>query len=618
MSAKHINKAHEAFKSAITTTVRALAGRGDVSVMFSTDRPFLSGNRIRLPDPPRTMTAAAASATRGHGDSLAARLAMHDETVHAKLQPTGMEARQFFDALEQARVEIAAAAILPGLKPNITAMLNERYAKLQDPAAVPLYEGAALFLRGMLAGMPIPENAKKFYEHQLPQIMHKLGGKIDVLQSALGDQAKFATLSRELLSLFDFTEAELMPEAGEELPPPDQAQGGDEPDCADEQHEADMTSPAASERQEISDQPLDSDDTGPLVPTDETTDGEIDDQQPEDSSALPPRRPQRSGTALDECQYKVFTSKFDEITNAEDLCEPDELERLRNALDKQIQDMQNVVSRLANKLQRRLLAQQQRAWDFDLEEGYLDPARLSRVIADPMLPLSYKWERDTGFRDTVVTLLIDNSGSMRGRPITIAAICADILARTLERCGVKVEILGFTTRAWKGGSAREAWVQAGKPTAPGRLNDLRHIIYKSADTPWRRARKNLGLMLREGLLKENIDGEALLWAHNRLIARPEQRRILMMISDGAPVDDSTLSANTGTYLEEHLRAAIATIEAESPVELLAIGIGHDVTRYYSRAVTLVDADALGGAMVEKFAELFDRDTVKKPSGRKAA
>jgi cobaltochelatase CobT len=271
-----------------------------------------------------------------------------------------------------------------------------------------------------------------------------------------------------------------------------------------------------------------------------------------------------------------------------------------------------VVARLANRLQRRLMAQQNRAWEFDLEEGLLDPARLSRVVVDPLHPLSFKQEKDTSFRDTVVTLLLDNSGSMRGRPITVAATCADILARTLERCGVKVEILGFTTRAWKGGQSREAWLAAGKPANPGRLNDLRHIIYKSADAPWRRARKNLGLMMREGLLKENIDGEALDWAHRRLLARTEQRRILMMISDGAPVDDSTLSVNAGNYLERHLRWVIEEIETRSPVELIAIGIGHDVTRYYRRAVTIVDAEELGGAMTEKLAELFDEKEPPEP------
>jgi cobaltochelatase CobT len=321
------------------------------------------------------------------------------------------------------------------------------------------------------------------------------------------------------------------------------------------------------------------------------------------------RPPQRDQNDPRITEYKAFTTKFDEEIGAEELCEPEELDRLRGYLDKQLSHLQGVVARLANRLQRRLMAQQNRGWEFDLEEGALDPSRLIRVVVEDMrgqfAPLSFKREKDTNFRDTVVTLLIDNSGSMRGRPITVAATCADILARTLERCGVKVEILGFTTKQWKGGQAREAWLQGGKPPAPGRLNDLRHIIYKSGDAPWRRARRNLGLMMREGLLKENIDGEALDWAHKRLLGRPEQRKILMMISDGAPVDDSTLSVNPGNYLERHLRGVIEEIEMRSPVELLAIGIGHDVTRYYRRAVTIVDAEELGGVMTEKLAELFD-------------
>ena len=336
------------------------------------------------------------------------------------------------------------------------------------------------------------------------------------------------------------------------------------------------------------------------------TDSPDDDELGEADEATEPWRPKDDPRKdREKLEYSAFTTKFDEEALAEDLCDPDELARLRSYLDKQLSALQGVVGRLANRLQRRLLAQQSRAWDFDLEEGVLDPARLSRVITDPMSALSFMRERDTDFRDTVVTLLLDNSGSMRGRPITVAATCADILARTLERCGVKVEILGFTTRAWKGGQSREQWLASGKPMAPGRLNDLRHIVYKAADAPWRRTRKNLGLMMREGLLKENIDGEALDWAHKRLLGRPEQRKILMVISDGAPVDDSTLSVNPGNFLEKHLRRMIAEIETRSPVELIAIGIGHDVTRYYRRAVTIVDAEELGGAMTEKLAELFD-------------
>jgi cobaltochelatase CobT len=321
-----------------------------------------------------------------------------------------------------------------------------------------------------------------------------------------------------------------------------------------------------------------------------------------------PVRPNRPFSDLPpQFNYAPWTTKYDEVVAATELCDEDELTRLRGYLDQQLMPLQSAVTKLANRLQRRLMAQQNRSWDFDQEEGLLDAARLARVVVAPGQSLSYKIERDTEFRDTVVTLLIDNSGSMRGRPISIAAISADIMARTLERCGVKTEILGFTTRAWKGGQTREDWLSVDRPANPGRLNDLRHIIYKQADEPWRRAKKNLGLMMREGLLKENIDGEALLWAHNRLIMRTEERRILMVISDGAPVDDSTLSVNHGAYLENHLRKVIEWIESRSPVQLVAIGIGHDVTRYYKKAVTIMDAEQLGGTMVEQLAGLFDED-----------
>ena len=350
------------------------------------------------------------------------------------------------------------------------------------------------------------------------------------------------------------------------------------------------------------------------VETDEQPDDDTSDENTDGEEPFRPQLPFSSNTNED--FYKVYCNTFDEIVEADDLCDAEELTRLRAYLDKQLANLQGVVARLANRLQRRLMAQQNRSWDFDIEEGILDTAKLMRVIIDPMHPLSFKVEKDTQFRDTVVTLLLDNSGSMRGRPITVAATCADILARTLERCGVKTEILGFTTRAWKGGQSREKWLGGGKPANPGRLNDLRHIIYKAADEPWRRARRNLGLMMREGLLKENIDGEALIWAHNRLLGRPEQRRILMVISDGAPVDDSTLSVNSGNYLERHLRQVITDIEGRSPVELIAIGIGHDVTRYYKRAVTIVDAEELGGAMTEKLAELFDDKVTPQKTGRR--
>jgi cobaltochelatase CobT len=433
-----------------------------------------------------------------------------------------------------------------------------------------------------------------------------------MLSQRIGDQRAFGEVVHDLLSSLEMGEQRLADRNEEDTEDEDQGQ-----DQAAEEGEADESE--GTESSSAEDAKLAADDLGEATgendespSSDQAEEGDAEDSQ-EPGEPWHPRHPLSNEPRGPD--YRAFTNRFDETIGAEELCDPEELTRLRSYLDKQLSNLQGVVARLANRLQRRLLAQQNRAWDFDLEEGILDSARLPRMIIDPFQPLSFKQERDTDFRDTVVTLLLDNSGSMRGRPITVAATCADILARTLERCGVKVEILGFTTRAWKGGQSRESWLAANKPVNPGRLNDLRHIIYKSADAPWRRARKNLGLMMREGLLKENIDGEALDWAHKRLLARPESRKILMMISDGAPVDDSTLSVNPGNYLERHLRFIIGEIENRSPVELIAIGIGHDVTRYYRRAVTIVDAEELGGAMTEKLAELFDEKAQAAPRGR---
>jgi cobaltochelatase CobT len=412
------------------------------------------------------------------------------------------------------------------------------------------------------------------------------------------DQAAFAARLKEVLRALD-----LDPGDGRGDDASDD-QGGDEPDPQEPDAADDQT--AGEERDSRPD-------GAPAEP-----DGDASDEGPEINEGALPNRQEVGDDGRPVDAYRIFTTAYDEVVDAAELCDPNELERLRSLLDQQLTALSSVVARLANKLQRRLMAQQNRSWMFDLEEGVLDTARLTRIITDPTAPLSFKAESESPFRDTVVTLLLDNSGSMRGRPIMVAAVCADILARTLERCGVKVEILGFTTRAWKGGQAREAWISAGKPAGPGRLNDLRHIIYKSADAPWRRAKKNLGLMMREGLLKENIDGEALNWAHDRLLARPEARQILMVISDGSPVDDSTQSANAALYLDKHLRQVIAEIETRSPVELIAIGIGHDVTRWYRRAVTIVDVEQLGGVMIEKLAELFDSEPKAAPIRRRKA
>jgi cobaltochelatase CobT len=604
----------EPFKRAVTGCLRAIARKPDLEVSFAAERPGVIAGKARLPEPPRKLTASEAAIVRGHADSIALKLACHDPSIHRKLIPGGQQARAVFDAVEQARVEAIGARRMSGVANNLSAMLDDRFHRgkfdeVTDRADAPIEEAVALMVRERLTGHSPPPAARKLVELWRPLIEDRAGRDLDRLERLIENQSRFGDAIHDLLDALDMGEDRSTAddeegEEGEQERRKDQS--GEEGEGAD----ADDTQTRVDEAEMSGEDMADtSAEAAEALSAETADDAEMGDAE----TPAEPRRQRRHGQNEPRGpDYRPFVTRHDETIAAEELCEPEELDRLRSYLDKQLSHLQGVVARLANRLQRRLMARQSRAWEFDLEEGVLDPARLSRIIVDPLHPLSFKREKDTTFRDTVVTLLLDNSGSMRGRPITVAATCADILARTLERCGVKVEILGFTTRAWKGGQSREAWLAAGKPANPGRLNDLRHIIYKSADAPWRRARKNLGLMMREGLLKENIDGEALDWAHKRLLARSEQRKILMMISDGAPVDDSTLSVNPGNYLERHLRWVIEEIETRSPVELLAIGIGHDVTRYYRRALTIVDAEELGGAMTEKLAELFDEEPIAEP------
>jgi cobaltochelatase CobT len=610
----------EPLRRAITGCVRAIAGDDQVEVAFANERPGMTGERIRLPELSKRPTAHELAVTRGLGDSMALRIACHDEKVHSSMAPQGSDARAIFDAVEQARVESIGSLRMEGMAANLRSMTEEKYAKanftgIERQEDAPIGEAVAMMVREKLTGQKPPASAGKVLDLWRSFIEDKAGSELNNLTGVINDQQAFSKVIRNMLSAMEMAE-----EYGDDDRDPDaddQSNEDDQP-TGDEQNEDEVDEDAGSdaapvEDSEVSDEQMEDGETegAEISDDDMMEEGDDDSETPGET-----RRPHTPFADFNEkVDYHVYTEEFDEIITAEELCDAAELERLRAFLDKQLAHLQGAVGRLANRLQRKLMAQQNRSWDFDLEEGYLDTARLQRIIIDPTQPLSFKMERDTQFRDTVVTLLIDNSGSMRGRPITVAATCADILARTLERCGVKVEILGFTTKAWKGGQARESWLANGKPQTPGRLNDMRHIIYKSADAPWRRARTNLGLMMREGLLKENIDGEALIWAHNRLLARREQRRILMMISDGAPVDDSTLSVNPGNYLERHLRAVIEQIETRSPVELLAIGIGHDVTRYYRRAVTIVDADELAGAMTEQLAELFEDHAAQPRGGR---
>ncbi len=597
------------FKRALTGTARALAREPEVEVAWSADSPAAAGNSFRVPLPGRTLPPEQAQEARGFADSFALRLRHHSESMHAAGAPPEPVARACYDAIEQVRYEALGVNNYQGIRDNLGAAVELRTAS--DPIAraktaddVPLPAAVALMLREALTGEAVPATARGGVDLMRDWIAERVGGDMDALAATLDDQRSFQTLALDMLRNLDLTREE---EAGEDASDDDgeDEDGQDDQDDDGEQDDGD----AQPNPTEMAGEASDSDDSGDgeteQSSDEEMSDGDLGDEGQE---GMMPVRPNRPWTDLPgDFDYKVFTTSHDEIVEATELCDTEELDRLRQYLDSQLTGLQSIVTKLANRLQRRLMAQQNRSWDFDQEEGLLDAARLARVVTMPGHSLSYKMERDQEFKDTIVTLLIDNSGSMRGRPISIAAISADILARTLERCGVKTEILGFTTRAWKGGQARESWLADGKPPAPGRLNDLRHIIYKKADEPWRRARRNLGLLMRDGLLKENIDGEALLWAHSRLLARPEDRRIMMVISDGAPVDDSTLSVNNAGYLEQHLRRVIEWIEKASPVQLVAIGIGHDVTRYYKRAVTIMDVEQLGGTIIEQLAGLFEVD-----------
>src|SRR6266853_1779887 len=594
----------EIFKRATAATLRAIAERDDVTVGFGPEAAGVSGARVRLPNPPRDLPVEEAAQLRGAADSVALRLRYHDDAVHSKRLPGSPLARAVFDAVEQARVEALGSRRMAGVASNLEAMLDEQYRRqgyerITERTESTMAEAVRLLTREALTRERPPPAARRVVDLWRPWIEGRIGKDLNELDRTILDQDAYARATRRLLQDLDIDLGE-----AEDSSESEEQEGGEEAE-GENQSEGEGATAGAQASEDGSPADGEADDAQDAA---EAGDGEMMPGSSDDD----PGRPGRPGQVPRGCNddtavYRAFSVASDEVIEADRLCDSDELSRLRHLLDQQLSHLQSVIARLANRLQRKLMARQTRAWEFDLDDGLLDAARLSRVVANPILPLAYKRERETEFRDTVVSLLIDNSGSMRGRPITVAAMSADILARTLERCGVKVEILGFTTRAWKGGQSREQWLAAGKPPNPGRLNDLRHIVYKPADAPWRRARRSLGLMLREGILKENIDGEALLWAHGRLLARSEQRRILMVISDGAPVDDSTLSVNPGNYLERHLREVITEIERFSPVELMAIGIGHDVTRYYRRAVTIVDAEQLGGTVMEKLAELFDEE-----------
>ncbi len=592
----------EEFRRVTAAAMRAIAENEEITVTFGSEAR-LTGTQARLPAPSRDMTASEVAHLRGEADSMALRLRHHDEAVHKQWAPASPEARAVFDALEQVRVEALGVKEFRGVASNLRAALDERcrsagYSRVNEREDVSLAEMVGLISREQLMGEQLPESAEQALGFWRNWLESRIGADFSTLSKTLDDQEAFARSMDQVLvhlNLLDFEDEDGDEQVSEETPEESES------DDADDEGDTSEMSDSPTGEEEL----VDEDEEGAEQMEEDAMAGDSD----EDMADADRRRQEaRDGARSRQVRYAAYCTDYDEQVDAMDLCELEELTRLRHHLDQQMSHLQGIIGRLANRLQRRLMAKQMRSWEFDLDEGMLDAGRLARVVVNPMHALSFKIEHETEFRDTVVSLLIDNSGSMRGRPIAVAAMSADILSRTLERCGVKVEILGFTTRAWKGGQSREKWLANGKPSGPGRLNDLRHIIYKSADMPYRRGRKSLGLMLREGLLKENIDGEALLWAHNRLIQRPEQRQIMMVISDGAPVDDSTLSVNPGNYLENHLRAVIDWIEQRSSVELTAIGIGHDVTRYYRRAVTIMDAEQLGGTMMERLAELFEEES----------
>ncbi len=604
------NSENTQFQNATASTLKAISGNmiEEREIKFSGSTGYLSSKEVRLPIISKELDDTELFKLRGEADKIALKIKYHDPVLHNKYIPSSDLSSQIFQLAEESRIEAVGSKNLLGIKKNLQNLVVEKFKETilsvpggEDKEA--LVNALHLVIREKITGSNSPPNTSVSLEKWRPWINNKIGNLLNQLAENTTNQEVFAKYTNQLLSV-------LHADIGERDPNNDGENEDTEENNPDENEENNSSAESESDNDEDAglDSSNDAQDNDQEIQG-ETQDADADNEDGESEGEIVPNPLSGDNIGKNNINYnyQVFSTKYDEIVNATELCEEDELSRLRGTLDKQLENLQGAIARLANKLQRKLQAKQNRSWNFDLEEGMLDASKLARVITQPLFPLSYKQEKDMKFRDTIVTLLIDNSGSMRGRPITIAAICADIMARTLERCGVKVEILGFTTKAWKGGQSREQWINEGKPTYPGRLNDLRHIIYKPADAPWRRAKNSLGLMLREGILKENIDGEALIWAHERLLGRVEDRKILMVISDGAPVDDTTLSSNSGNYLELHLKQVISFIENRSPVELVAIGIGHDVTRYYDKAVTLTDAEQLGGAVTEQLADLFSEE-----------
>ncbi|MDA9613975.1 cobalamin biosynthesis protein CobT [Pelagibacteraceae bacterium] len=598
----------DTFKRALSSTVKAIAEDKEIEVIFGNNSTS-SEEKIILPEINNVFDLDNIATIRGVADNEALIYKYRNNDTYSEFLPNKEKNKKIYESLENTRIQILGSKYMRGVKSNLLSLYekncNEKnYSNVTSQSDLEIEHALEIYLKKKIDTNIVPKSASHALSYWSKWLDSKVGTSIDGLLENVNNQEKFAKLTNKLISDLKLYDSNENKDESEDDNKGQQTEELDNPDIDETESQSSMS----DDDMENTEEEVQSEESE--LPVDENNE-EMQDLEDDGSENVKPQYKESKSVETILSEYMVYSNKYDEIITAQDLCEDEELNRLRKYLDQQLKSFQTIISRLANRLQRKLLAKQNRSWEFNIEEGLLDTSRLTRVITDPFYSLSFKKEKDTDFKDTVVSLLIDNSGSMRGRPITVAAMSADILARTLEKCGVKVEILGFTTKAWKGGKSRESWMQNNKPPSPGRLNDLRHIIYKAADEPWRRSKKNLGLMMREGLLKENIDGEALLWAHKRLQNRYEARKILMVISDGAPVDDSTLSVNSGNYLEKHLRGAINWIENKSDVQLLAVGIGHDVTRYYKKAVTIVDAEQLADVMTEQLVDLFDEFPIKK-------
>ena len=583
------NQELEKFKNAVFSTAKAIA-RKSISLEDQKQLDKITAPKIISINNHEEMLEA-----RANADSEALRIRHSDEAIFKKNEPKGTVSKSLYKIAEKIRYEKIGSDQYIGIENNLNNFYQKKIMDSDVHSQNFIADAFEAYLRKNMMNLEIQESKKEDFKQWDDLFEKNISNKIKDLNLSLHDQTKYTSLMSSILQDLQIENEKNEPENIENENNEENSDNSQnqEQSLEDEQNEQ-------SKNQEF-----DMENIVPEIEFDPSLSEQETMLEESDDENIPQgqRQPLKDG---DPRKYSVFTNQFDKIIDAKELVTEDEIKKLRNNLDLQLSSLQNFISRLANKLQRKLLAKQNRSWSFDLEEGILDASKLPRVIMDPFNSLSYKKEKDIEFKDTVVTLLIDNSGSMRGRPISIAAICADILSRTLERCSVKVEVLGFTTLNWKGGKSRELWMK-NKKTHPGRLNDLCHIIYKSADTPWRRAKNNLGLMLKEGILKENIDGEAILWAFNRLKKRKEERKIIMVISDGAPVDDSTLSVNSGNYLEQHLKKVVRWVEESKEVEINAIGIGHDVSSYYKQAIKIADVQELGDAMVDRLVALFLAD-----------